>query len=89
MPLNPRLLKKLNDADTVAAAGRKAIIREEYNSLRSQIRSITTNLLSPTTYSVRTQCNALRSVLDELEALDQLVHEESAATFTKESINED
>lgn len=77
MPVNPRLLKKLADPTTVAAAGRKAILREEYNSLRSELCSISTALMSPTTSSIPAHCAALRDVLDALEALDAYIKENS------------
>lgn len=77
MSLNPKLLKKLADPATVAAAGRKAILEEESISLRIELRSIFPALMSPTTSSIPADCAIMRKVLDELEELDAYIKENS------------
>lgn len=90
MSLNPRLLKKLNDADTVAAAGRKAILRAEYNSIRGDIRTASSALLSfPAYKSIPTYCAALRDLLDELEELATLLYTSDKDLSTGDSHDHD
>ena len=86
MPVNPRLLKKLNDPKAVAAAGRKAILREEYNSLRNEIRSVSAALLNnPAPEYIAGHCTALHDLLNELQelALQMLADKASSETTKK------
>ena len=79
MPTNPKLLKKLNNPATVAAAGRKAILREEFNSIRSELRTATTALLSyPAAESVGIYCEVVRELLAEYENLATLMMEDNS-----------
>ena len=90
MPANPRLLKKLANPATVAAAGRKAILREELNSIRSDIRNASAGLLgSRDMQYVPTYCAALRELLLEYEALAEFMLNEPTLPDNKENDNAD